>query len=94
MIIIIGILILGLILWIGGKAAQSSLKASREYKIDVLQGLHDINDTLTSRPYEAPDPAVVREQKLSQIEYIDAKLIARKGDRQAVDSLLKEIEKL
>ena len=92
MLILIGLLILGLVLWIGGAAVQSHLKANREYKTDVLQGIYDINNTLTSRPYEAPDPKVVLEQKLSKIEDIDAKLIARKGDKQAVDSLLKEIE--
>lgn len=94
MLILIGLLALGLVLWIGGKILQSSLKTSREYKTNVLQGIYDINDTLNRSPSNETPKPIVLGHKLSQIEDIDAKLIARRVDKQAVDSLLKEIEKL
>jgi len=80
---------LGVILWIFCIAMRDHLKHKREFRSQVIQGIQDINDNLTRDPSDSP---IDLEDKYKYMEAVEAKLMTRRVDKQAVDSLLKEID--
>ena len=86
---LLAIAIFGILLWLGCNAIRDHLKTKREFRSQVIQGIQDINESLK---YTSTLDPVELEDKFKHMEAIDAKLMTRRVDKQAVDNLLKEME--